>query len=279
MTIGTFIGEVFPAGDSGRPRLLRLAGNERGVRHRHGRGANRRLDDGQATQERRSGAKELLYHFGTPTAQEAFLVGEPERGRLRPARTISRPSARCSRRSLRQSPPHRTSPSSSIVTRARSSHPMSPVQGSPTSWPIRSRSIRFWRTCRLRPRRSSRVTTVSEPACRSAGGRFSYLGRNGREAAWHRQLRFPVNRIGDARRPRRKRRASTIRWSRPLGCAGHGRNSDLAARGAGLDSDHRVDRCYRSPTGRASGSAILTGSDSRTTTRSSMSSTRTSFRR
>ncbi len=47
MTIGNFVGEVFPDGDDLGPRLLPLAGTESGVRHRHDRGPDRRLDDGR----------------------------------------------------------------------------------------------------------------------------------------------------------------------------------------------------------------------------------------
>ena len=53
MTIGNFVGQQFPEADKLRPRLLPLAGDEPRIRHRHGRSADRRLDDGQASRRTR----------------------------------------------------------------------------------------------------------------------------------------------------------------------------------------------------------------------------------
>ena len=76
MTIGSFIGEVFPAEDLAD--LDFFVWPE--MNAEHGTGTVEAPIDGwmmAKSPKNEAGAKELLYHFGTPTAQEAFLAVNP----------------------------------------------------------------------------------------------------------------------------------------------------------------------------------------------------------
>ncbi len=76
MTIGTFIGSQFPDGDTSDLDFFVFPELD----PEHGTGTVEAPIDGwlmAASPSNEAAAKEMLYHFGTPTAQDAYLAEDP----------------------------------------------------------------------------------------------------------------------------------------------------------------------------------------------------------
>ena len=145
-------------------------------------------------------AKELLFFLGTAAAQEAYLAVDPSViGAAKDIDTsIFTPlQQKVARGGLRG---RRPSPSSWTATPARSSPPTSPVRRSRTSCPIHPASTGSSKTCRPRPRPSSR-SSVERARRNQCGGRVSLSHRSGGSLGNRGPGSEPARSRGRSRRP------------------------------------------------------------------------------